>query len=252
MDYIDHTAGVYRDTVAMTSVLSWWCSWADEEREQVERLRWPSRGYLQELSEYQQRRRQIRKSRCNIMWPLPHPLSTRRGGENKETGVTTAFGMRETRVWLLGRGGIFMYFIDLNFDLWPCDIKRMNSHWTERSPQLGMWFRALWHSYGKTPSFFVKNTVSSVWSPANMYAWLVQWTFSKMIKPQSVKQGRVNLILSRDTVDIILSRSTMVFHGEIYSFVLIGCYSCNITWTTLQVFILSPWDYHLNFMQLFL
>ncbi|KAA0719851.1 Rho-related BTB domain-containing protein 3 [Triplophysa tibetana] len=40
---------------------------SDEEREQVERLRWPSRGYLQELSEYQQRRRQIRKSRCNIM-----------------------------------------------------------------------------------------------------------------------------------------------------------------------------------------
>lgn len=39
----------------------------DEEREQVERLRWPSRGYLQELSEYQQRRRQIRKSRCSIM-----------------------------------------------------------------------------------------------------------------------------------------------------------------------------------------
>ncbi|TRY95109.1 hypothetical protein DNTS_003837 [Danionella cerebrum] len=38
-----------------------------EEREQVERLRWPSRGYLQELSEYQQRRRQARKSRCNIM-----------------------------------------------------------------------------------------------------------------------------------------------------------------------------------------
>uniref|UniRef100_A0A8C2INU4 Si:dkey-6b12.5 n=1 Tax=Cyprinus carpio TaxID=7962 RepID=A0A8C2INU4_CYPCA len=40
---------------------------SDEEREQVERLRWPSRGYLQELSEYQQRRRQIRKSRCSIM-----------------------------------------------------------------------------------------------------------------------------------------------------------------------------------------
>ncbi|KAG5272864.1 hypothetical protein AALO_G00170130 [Alosa alosa] len=39
----------------------------DEEREHVERLRWPSRGYLQELSEYQQRRRQLRKSRCNLM-----------------------------------------------------------------------------------------------------------------------------------------------------------------------------------------
>ncbi|XP_028829053.1 rho-related BTB domain-containing protein 3 [Denticeps clupeoides] len=40
---------------------------SDEERDQVERLRWPSRGYLQELSEYQQRRRQLRKSRCSIM-----------------------------------------------------------------------------------------------------------------------------------------------------------------------------------------
>uniref|UniRef100_A0AAR2LX74 BTB domain-containing protein n=1 Tax=Pygocentrus nattereri TaxID=42514 RepID=A0AAR2LX74_PYGNA len=40
---------------------------SEEEREQVERLRWPSRGYLQELSEYQQRRRQLRKSRCSIM-----------------------------------------------------------------------------------------------------------------------------------------------------------------------------------------
>uniref|UniRef100_A0A3B5LJE5 BTB domain-containing protein n=2 Tax=Poeciliinae TaxID=586240 RepID=A0A3B5LJE5_9TELE len=38
-----------------------------EEREQVERLRWPSRGYLQELSEYQQRRRKLRKSRCLVM-----------------------------------------------------------------------------------------------------------------------------------------------------------------------------------------
>ncbi|TSK72110.1 Rho-related BTB domain-containing protein 3 [Bagarius yarrelli] len=40
---------------------------SEEEREQVEHLRWPSRGYLQELSEYQQRRRQLRKSRCSIM-----------------------------------------------------------------------------------------------------------------------------------------------------------------------------------------
>ncbi|KAF7696727.1 hypothetical protein HF521_005145 [Silurus meridionalis] len=40
---------------------------SEEERDQVERLRWPSRGYLQELSEYQQRRRQLRKSRCSIM-----------------------------------------------------------------------------------------------------------------------------------------------------------------------------------------
>uniref|UniRef100_A0A4W4G5F6 BTB domain-containing protein n=1 Tax=Electrophorus electricus TaxID=8005 RepID=A0A4W4G5F6_ELEEL len=40
---------------------------SEEEREQVEHLRWPSRGYLQELSEYQRRRRQVRKSRCSIM-----------------------------------------------------------------------------------------------------------------------------------------------------------------------------------------
>ncbi|XP_041748057.1 rho-related BTB domain-containing protein 3 [Coregonus clupeaformis] len=40
---------------------------SDEEREQVERLRWPSRGYLQELSEYQQRRRKLKKSRCLVM-----------------------------------------------------------------------------------------------------------------------------------------------------------------------------------------
>ncbi|XP_028261296.1 rho-related BTB domain-containing protein 3 isoform X1 [Parambassis ranga] len=40
---------------------------SEEEREQVERLRWPSRGYLQELSEYQRRRRKLRKSRCIVM-----------------------------------------------------------------------------------------------------------------------------------------------------------------------------------------
>uniref|UniRef100_A0A8D0CUN9 Rho related BTB domain containing 3 n=1 Tax=Sander lucioperca TaxID=283035 RepID=A0A8D0CUN9_SANLU len=40
---------------------------SEEEREQVERLRWPSRGYLQELSEYQHRRRKLRKSRCIVM-----------------------------------------------------------------------------------------------------------------------------------------------------------------------------------------
>ncbi|XP_048876819.1 rho-related BTB domain-containing protein 3 [Brienomyrus brachyistius] len=40
---------------------------SEEEREQVERLRWPSRGYLQQLSEYQQCRRQLRKSRCSVM-----------------------------------------------------------------------------------------------------------------------------------------------------------------------------------------
>ncbi|MEQ2248326.1 hypothetical protein ILYODFUR_018076 [Ilyodon furcidens] len=40
---------------------------SEEEREQVERLRWPSRGYLQELSEYQQQRRKLRKSRCLVM-----------------------------------------------------------------------------------------------------------------------------------------------------------------------------------------
>jgi hypothetical protein len=39
----------------------------EEERDHVERLRWPSRGYLQELSEYQQRRRKLRKSRCTVM-----------------------------------------------------------------------------------------------------------------------------------------------------------------------------------------
>lgn len=55
--------------VAAFSSRSQCCCWTEEEREQVERLRWPSRGYLQELSEYQQRRRQLRKSRCSIMWP---------------------------------------------------------------------------------------------------------------------------------------------------------------------------------------
>ncbi|XP_030229912.1 rho-related BTB domain-containing protein 3 isoform X2 [Gadus morhua] len=40
---------------------------SEEERDHVERLRWPSRGYLQELSEYQQRRRKLRKSRCTVM-----------------------------------------------------------------------------------------------------------------------------------------------------------------------------------------
>ncbi|XP_072315628.1 rho-related BTB domain-containing protein 3 [Eucyclogobius newberryi] len=40
---------------------------SEEERDTVERLRWPSRGYLQELSEYQQKRRKLRKSRCAVM-----------------------------------------------------------------------------------------------------------------------------------------------------------------------------------------
>ena len=64
----------------------------EEEREQVERLRWPSRGYLQELSEYQQRRRKLRKSRCIVMWPLldakKHLRRTKRvgGGEGSRGG----------------------------------------------------------------------------------------------------------------------------------------------------------------------
>lgn len=56
----------------------------EDEREQVERLRWPSRGYLQELSEYQQRRRKLRKSRCIVMWPPPgrqNPVENKVGGE---------------------------------------------------------------------------------------------------------------------------------------------------------------------------
>lgn len=40
---------------------------SEDERETVERLRWPSRGYLQELSEYQQKRRKLRRSRCCVM-----------------------------------------------------------------------------------------------------------------------------------------------------------------------------------------
>lgn len=58
----------------------------EEEREQVERLRWPSRGYLQELSEYQQRRRKLRKSRCIVMWPPPgrqRPVQNRGRGERR-------------------------------------------------------------------------------------------------------------------------------------------------------------------------
>lgn len=53
--------------VVVVVLLLWLRVVSDEEREHVERLRWPSRGYLQELSEYQQRRRQLRKSRCNLM-----------------------------------------------------------------------------------------------------------------------------------------------------------------------------------------
>lgn len=236
----------------MTSVLSRCRSSTDEEREQVERLRWPSRGYLQELSEYQHRRRQIRKSRCNIMWPLPHPLSTRRAGENKETGVTIALGMKETRVWLLGRRGILMYFIYLNFDLWTCDIKRIHSHRTERSPWLGMWCHV-----GPYDTATAEHC-HSLWKILYLYhlydhgQQLRLVGAMKMIKPQSVKQGRVKLIFSRDTVDIILSRSTMVFHGEIISFIQISGYSCNITWMTLQVFIFPHEIIILNFMQLFL
>ncbi|KAJ8260794.1 hypothetical protein COCON_G00165170 [Conger conger] len=54
---------------------------SDEEREQVERVRWPSRGYLQELSEYQQRRRQLRKSRCLVIREgIPQAGSSRAEG----------------------------------------------------------------------------------------------------------------------------------------------------------------------------
>lgn len=65
---------------------------SEEEREQVERLRWPSRGYLQELSEYQQRRRKLRKSRCIVMWPQPgcqNPVENRGRGEQRREKIMT-------------------------------------------------------------------------------------------------------------------------------------------------------------------
>lgn len=61
------------------------CVSSDDEREQVERLRWPSRGYLQELSEYQQRRRKLRKSRCTVMW---RPHTGQPGAEAVLCGMT--------------------------------------------------------------------------------------------------------------------------------------------------------------------
>lgn len=61
----------------------------DEEREQVERLRWPSRGYLQELSEYQQRRRKLRKSRCIVMWPQLAASGLRTTGRRGKENIST-------------------------------------------------------------------------------------------------------------------------------------------------------------------
>ncbi len=69
---------------------------AEEEREQVERLRWPSRGYLQELSEYQQRRRKLRKSRCIVMWPTWMPKICENKGGRAERGDQ---GRNDDREW---------------------------------------------------------------------------------------------------------------------------------------------------------
>lgn len=76
----------------------------DEEREQVERLRWPSRGYLQELSEYQQRRRKLRKSRCIVMW---RPSERQRPAKNRarRQGAKKANGGKQRRLlfcWMMG------------------------------------------------------------------------------------------------------------------------------------------------------
>lgn len=60
----------------------------EEEREQVERLRWPSRGYLQELSEYQQRRRKLRKSRCALMWANATWMTGQWEGTGESNGET--------------------------------------------------------------------------------------------------------------------------------------------------------------------
>lgn len=71
---------------------------SEDEREQVERLRWPSRGYLQELSEYQQRRRKIRKSRCVVMWLATwRPNTSGTQGRRTETVIMRSLG--ETVGW---------------------------------------------------------------------------------------------------------------------------------------------------------
>lgn len=176
---------------------------ADEEREQVERLRWPSRGYLQELSEYQQRRRQIRKSRCSIMWPLLDALRTGREGEKQRTQDSFTCRRKETYVWPLVDSDIL--YLHMNFDHWACDIKRtaVNSH--------RIWADPVWRWL--IEPFYV-DTVSSVQTitPDWCNKLPLRW-----IEPQSIKQGRVNLILSPE-IDISLSWSAMFCHGEISFF----------------------------------
>ncbi len=124
----------------------------DEEREQVERLRWPSRGYLQELNEYQQRRRQIRKSRCSIMWPLLDALRTGREGEKQKMQIGDSFKyrMKETFVWLVDSDVLYSH------KLWP----------------LTLWYKADSCDFSLVDPM---RRCSFMWIMlSNDYAWLVQ------------------------------------------------------------------------------
>lgn len=147
-----HCVGIWRGwgVVAVFSSWSQCCCWTEEEREQVERLRWPSRGYLQELSEYQQRRRQLRKSRCSIMWPpASGPLKTRtEGHENEERWVTNMKNMQEAQFCQTAG---FVALRTLTTD--PVTLAR--GHVISRDPERTLWpqaycvsLGALWHGSG--------------------------------------------------------------------------------------------------------
>lgn len=114
----------------------------------------------------------------------------------------------------------------------------MNSQRTVRIPCLGIWCHVGPDdtAMAKTDMHYGKYCICIIYMTTAKQLYLVgPKTFGAMnflatINP-SVKQGRVNLILS---IDMILSWYFMVRY-----FFLISGYSCNITWITFWIFIFS-------------
>lgn len=168
----------------------------------------------------------------------------RKGGRKTEDANWRCIYIQDERDLCLTSGlkvDSDVLYLHMNFDQWPCDIKRtaVNSHW--------IWADPMRHCH---IDLFYVDTVSSVRTitPDWCNKLPLRW-----IKPQSIKQGRVNLILS------ILQRLIFHSHGQ-PCFVMVRFLSLWIQWllqqydlNKLQIFIFpSPHEIDLNLMQLFL
>lgn len=160
----------------------------------------------------------------------------RKGGRKTEEAIWRCIYIQDERDLCLTSGikvDSDVLYLHMNFDHWPCDIKRTaaNSHRICADPVRQCHI-----------DLFYVDTVSSVRTitPDWCNKLPLRW-----IKPQSIKQGRVDRILSPE-IDISLSWSAMFCHGEISFFmnsvVTLQQYDLN----KLQIFIYffsPPWDW---------